>query len=196
MGDLTMERGGVARGFLPRRLSYWPAWRKTAWVRHAVSRRRFAQPIDAGATFRGRARAGRTQDAARLRGDGGRPAAASFAALAAAIGDPARARGLWPLPPAGYAWLGGLRRFRLHGRGAAQFTRQAAARRPALASVPFIPRPAALQFSLRSVSTSGLGMLLAVSAIVATPAMTWLLVLLIGPSIHWAFQRPDVSPGG
>jgi CDP-2,3-bis-(O-geranylgeranyl)-sn-glycerol synthase len=35
---------------------------------------------------------------------------------------------------------------------------------------------------------SGLGMLLAVSAIVRTPAMTWLLVLAIGPSIHWAFS--------
>jgi hypothetical protein len=31
-------------------------------------------------------------------------------------------------------------------------------------------------------------MLLAVGAIVTTPAMTWLLVLAIGPSIHWAFS--------
>jgi hypothetical protein len=31
-------------------------------------------------------------------------------------------------------------------------------------------------------------MLIAVSAVVTIPAMTWLLVIAIGPSIHWAFS--------
>jgi CDP-2,3-bis-(O-geranylgeranyl)-sn-glycerol synthase len=35
---------------------------------------------------------------------------------------------------------------------------------------------------------SGVGMLLAVSLTATTPLLTWPIVLLIGPSIHWMFS--------
>jgi hypothetical protein len=54
----------------------------------------------------------------------------------------------------------------------------------ARASSPFV---AGVQFLIDRID-SGIGMLIAVSLAAPTPPMTWLLVLLIGPTFHWAFS--------
>ena len=46
---------------------------------------------------------------------------------------------------------------------------------------------AAVQFLIDRID-SGVGMLLAVSLVAPTPPMTWLLVLVIGPTFHWVFS--------
>jgi CDP-archaeol synthase len=181
MGDLTVSAAACAWFLLGAFVLAGLA--QTAWFAAPLSRR-FAQPIDAGATFRGRRVLGEHKT---LRGFVVMvpAAAASFATLAAAIGDPARA-GLWPLAPAGYAWLGACAGFGfMAGELPNSFVKRQLGVRPG--ERPRRPAAAAVQFLFDRID-SGLGMLLAVSAIVATPGMTWLLVLLIGPSIHWAFS--------
>jgi hypothetical protein len=112
-------------------------------------------------------------------------AAVSFAVLAAAIGDPARA-GLWPLCIAGYAGLGACAGFGfMAGELPNSFVKRQLGIRPG--ERPRHPLSASVQFMADRID-SGLGMLLTVGAIVPTPAVTWLLVLLVGPSIHWAFS--------
>jgi len=156
---------------------------QTAWFAAPVSRR-FSQPVDGGATFRGRRVFGAHKT---VRGFIVMiPAAAiTFAALAAAVGDPAGA-GLWPLTTGGYAGLGACAGF---GFMAGELPNSFLKRQLGIApgARPRHPLGATVQFLLDRID-SGIGMLLAVSAIVVTPAMTWLLVLLVGPSIHWAFS--------
>jgi CDP-2,3-bis-(O-geranylgeranyl)-sn-glycerol synthase len=156
---------------------------QTAWFAAPVSRR-FSQPVDGGATFRGRRVFGAHKT---VRGFIVMiPAAAvTFAALAVAVGDPASA-GLWPLTTAGYAGLGACAGF---GFMAGELPNSFLKRQLGIApgARPRHPLGATAQFLLDRID-SGIGMLLAVSAIVVTPAMTWLLVLLVGPSIHWAFS--------
>jgi hypothetical protein len=156
---------------------------QTAWFAAPLSRR-FSQPIDGGAKFRGRRLFGEHKT---VRGFVVMvPAAAiAFAALAAAIGDPVGA-GLWPLTIAGYAGLGAFAGFGfMAGELPNSFVKRQLRIRPGQA--PRHRLGAAAQFLIDRLD-SGVGMLLALSAIVSTPALTWLLVLSIGPSIHWAFS--------
>jgi CDP-2,3-bis-(O-geranylgeranyl)-sn-glycerol synthase len=156
---------------------------QTAWFAAPLSRR-FSHPIDGGATFRGRRLFGEHKT---VRGFVVMiPAAAvAFAALAAAIGDPAGA-GLWPLTIAGYAGLGAFAGFGfMAGELPNSFVKRQLRIRPGQA--PRHRFGAAAQFLIDRLD-SGVGMLLAVSAIVSIPALTWLLVLSVGPSIHWAFS--------
>ena len=101
MGDLTVSAPACAWFLLGAFVLAGMA--QTAWFATPLSRR-FSRPIDRGATFRGQRVFGEHKT---LRGFVVMvPAAAvSFAAIAAALGDPARA-GLWPLSIAGYAGLG------------------------------------------------------------------------------------------
>jgi CDP-2,3-bis-(O-geranylgeranyl)-sn-glycerol synthase len=181
MGDLTLSASACAWFLLGAFVLAGMA--QTAWFKAPLSRR-FSRPIDRGATFRGRRVFGEHKT---LRGFVVMiPAAAvSFAALAAAVGDPAAA-GLWPLTLAGYAGLGACAGFGLMaGELPNSFIKRQLGIRPG--ECPPSRAAATAQFVADRID-SGLGMLLAVSAIVRTPAMTWLLVLAIGPSIHWAFS--------
>jgi CDP-2,3-bis-(O-geranylgeranyl)-sn-glycerol synthase len=156
---------------------------QTAWFAAPLSRR-FSQPVDGGATFRRRRVFGEHKT---LRGFIVMvPAAAiSFAALAAAVGNPAGA-GLWRLTIAGYAGLGACAGF---GFMAGELPNSFLKRQLGIApgDRPRHPLGAAAQFLLDRID-SGIGMLLVVGAVAGTPALTWLLVLTVGPSIHWAFS--------
>ena len=181
MGDLTLSAPACAWFLLGAFVLAGTA--QTAWFAAPLSRR-FARPIDAGARFRGRRVLGEHKT---FRGFVVMvPAAAvSFAALAAATGDPAAA-GLWPLTYAGYAGLGACAGFGfMAGELPNSFIKRQLGIRPG--ECPHSRAAAAAQFVADRID-SGLGMLLAVSAIVTMPAMTWLLVIAIGPSIHWAFS--------
>jgi CDP-2,3-bis-(O-geranylgeranyl)-sn-glycerol synthase len=181
MGDLTVS--GPACAWFLLGAFVLAGMAQTAWFALPLSRR-FSRPLDAGATFRGRRVLGEHKT---LRGFIVMvPAAAlSFVALAAAIGDPARA-GLWPLTLAGYAGLGACAGLGfMAGELPNSFLKRQLGIRPG--ERPPGPVAAAAQFVADRID-SGLGMLLTVSAIVTTPAVTWLLVLAIGPSIHWAFS--------
>jgi CDP-2,3-bis-(O-geranylgeranyl)-sn-glycerol synthase len=181
VGDLTISASACAWFLLGAFVLAGMA--QTAWFASPLSRR-FSQPIDGGATFRGRRVFGAHKT---VRGFIVMiPAAAvTFAALAAAAGDPAAA-GLWPLTIAGYAGLGACAGF---GFMAGELPNSFLKRQLGVApgERPRHPVAAAAQFLLDRID-SGVGMLLAVSAVVVTPAVTWLLVLLVGPSIHWAFS--------
>jgi CDP-archaeol synthase len=181
MGDLTLSAAACAWFLLGAFVLAGMA--QTAWFAAPLSRR-FSQAIDGGATFRGRRLLGEHKT---FRGFVVMvPAAAvSFSALAAAIGDPARA-GLWPLTVAGYAGLGACAGFGfMVGELPNSFIKRQLGIRPG--EGPKHRVAAAAQFVADRID-SGIGMLLAVGAIVTLPAMTWLLVLAIGPSIHWAFS--------
>lgn len=181
MGDLTLT--GPACAWFLLGAFVLAGMAQTAWFAAPLSRR-WSRPIDGGATFRGRRIFGAHKT---LRGFVVMvPAAAvSFAALAAAIGDPAQA-GLWPLTIAGYAGLGACAGFGfMAGELPNSFLKRQLGIRPG--EGPRNRVAAAAQFLADRID-SGIGMLLAVSAIVTTPALTWLLVLTVGPSIHWAFS--------
>jgi CDP-2,3-bis-(O-geranylgeranyl)-sn-glycerol synthase len=181
MGDLTPS--GPACAWFLLGAFVLAGMAQTAWFAAPLSRR-FSRPIDGGTTFRGRRVFGEHKT---LRGFVVMiPAAAvSFAILAAAVGDPAQA-GLWPLSIAGYAGLGLCAGFGfMAGELPNSFVKRQLGIRPG--ERPCHPLAASLQFMADRID-SGLGMLLTVSAIVSTPAVTWLLVLLVGPSIHWAFS--------
>ncbi len=181
MGDLTLSAAACAWFLLGAFVLAGMA--QTAWFAAPLSRR-FSGPIDGGATFRGRRVFGAHKT---LRGFVVMvpAAAASFAAIAGAVGDPAGA-GLWPLTIAGYAGLGACAGLGfMAGELPNSFLKRQLGIRPG--EGPRHPAGAAMQF-LADRLDSGIGMLLAVSAMAATPAVTWLLVLSIGPSIHWAFS--------
>jgi CDP-2,3-bis-(O-geranylgeranyl)-sn-glycerol synthase len=180
MGDLTLSAPACAWFLLGAFVLAGMA--QTAWFAAPLSRR-FSFPIDGGATFRGTRVFGEHKT---LRGFVVMiPAAAvSFAALAAAIGDPPHA-GLWPLTVAGYAWLGAAAGFGfMAGELPNSFVKRQLGIRPGECPPGLA---GAVQFVADRID-SGVGMLLAAGAIVRVPAMTWLLVLLVGPSIHWAFS--------
>jgi hypothetical protein len=181
MGDLNLSAAACAWFLLGAFVLAGMA--QTAWFAARLSRR-FSHPIDRGATFRGTRIFGEHKT---LRGFIVMvPAAAvSFAVLAAAIGDVGQA-GLWPLTIAGYAGLGACAGFGfMAGELPNSFVKRQLGIRPG--ECPRSRLAASAQFIADRID-SGIGMLLAVSAIVTTPAMTWLLVLLVGPSIHWAFS--------
>jgi hypothetical protein len=181
MGDLTLSAPACAWFLLGAFVLAGMA--QTAWFKAPLSRR-FSRPIDAGKTFRGRRVFGEHKT---LRGFVVMiPAAAiSFFALAAAVGDPAAA-GLWALTPLGYAGLGAFAGFGfMAGELPNSFIKRQLGIRPG--ECPRSRGAAVAQFVADRID-SGLGMLLAASLLVTVPAMTWLLVLAIGPSIHWAFS--------
>jgi CDP-2,3-bis-(O-geranylgeranyl)-sn-glycerol synthase len=155
---------------------------QTAWFAAPLSRR-FAVPLDGGARWRGRRVFGEHKT---LRGFVVMvpAAAAAFALLAAAIGDPAAA-GLWPLTIAGYARLGACAGL---GFMAGELPNSFVKRQLDIAPGAIAPRAwGAAQFAIDRID-SGVGMLAAVAIAAPTPLMTWPIVLAIGPSFHWAFS--------
>jgi hypothetical protein len=156
---------------------------QTAWFAMPLSRR-FAWAIDGGARIRGRRVFGEHKT---VRGFVVMvpAAAASFALLASAIGDPAAAR-LWPLSAGGYAVLGAWAGF---GFMAGELPNSLFKRQLGIppGQAPRHGLGSAAQFLVDRID-SGIGMLLMVTLVAGLPAMTWLLVLAIGPSIHWAFS--------
>ena len=156
---------------------------QTAWFRSPVSHR-FAQPLDAGLTLRGRRLFGENKT---LRGFVVMvPAsAASFALLAALAGDPATL-GLWPLSVAGYAVAGAFAGF---GFMAGELPNSFFKRQLDIApgEAPRGPLESACQFAVDRLD-SGIGMLLALSLVVAVHRRTVAVVLIAGPFIHWTFS--------
>jgi CDP-2,3-bis-(O-geranylgeranyl)-sn-glycerol synthase len=156
---------------------------QTAWFASPVSHR-FAWPLDGGATFRRRRVFG---DNKTLRGFVVMVPAASlaFALLALVTREPAGA-GLWPLSIAGYARLGACAGLGfMLGELPNSFVKRQLGIAPGDRTRSAMG--AALQFAIDRID-SGLGMLSAVSVVAPTPALTWLLVLVIGPTFHWAFS--------
>jgi CDP-2,3-bis-(O-geranylgeranyl)-sn-glycerol synthase len=156
---------------------------QTAWFASAASRR-FDVPLDGGLMLGGERLLGANKT---LRGFVVMvpAAAAAFAGLAYLTRGPAAA-GLWPLSTPGYAGLGAAAGFGfMAGELPNSFVKRRLGIGPgALARGRW---SGVLQFLIDRVD-SGVGMLLAVSALSPTPALTWVLVLLIGPSIHWLFS--------
>ena len=156
---------------------------QTAWFASPASRR-FAQPLDAGLTLRGR----------RLFGENKTrrgfvvmvPAsAAAFALLAALAGDPA-ALGLWPLSISGYALAGAIAGF---GFMAGELPNSFVKRQLDIApgGAPCGPLASACQFAVDRLD-SGIGMLLALNTFSAVPWRAVAVVLIAGPFIHWTFS--------
>jgi CDP-2,3-bis-(O-geranylgeranyl)-sn-glycerol synthase len=156
---------------------------QTAWFASPVSHR-FAVPLDGGVHLRGRRVFGANKT---LRGFLVMVPASSgiFLLLSLAVGHPAAA-GLWPLTPAGYARLGACAALGfMAGELPNSFVKRQLNIEPgALARRRW---SAATQFAIDRVD-SGVGMLLAVSVAAPTPALTWAIVLAIGPAFHWAFS--------
>jgi CDP-2,3-bis-(O-geranylgeranyl)-sn-glycerol synthase len=156
---------------------------QTAWFAAPVSHR-FAIALDGGATLRGRRLFGANKT---LRGFVVMlPAAATaFVMLRLMVGDPGAA-GLWPLTFAGYARLGAVAAL---GFMAGELPNSFIKRQLGIDPGAEARRSwtAAAQFVVDRLD-SGVGMLLAVSVTTHTPALTWLLVLAIGPPFHWMFS--------
>jgi hypothetical protein len=156
---------------------------QTAWFASPASRR-FAQPLDGGLTLRGRRLFGENKT--------GRgfvvmvPAsAAGFALLAVLAGEPA-ALGLWPLSVPGYALAGAIAGF---GFMAGELPNSFVKRQLDIApgSAPRGQLASACQFAVDRLD-SGIGMLLALNCFVAVPWRTVVIVLTVGPFIHWTFS--------
>ncbi len=156
---------------------------QTAWFRSPLSLR-FAAPLDAGLIFRGRRLFG---DNKTLRGIVVMvPAVATaFVALAALAGGE-RADVLWPLSLGEYAALGtwaGVG-FML-GELPNSFVKRQLDIAPGHAASS--PPGFILQFVVDRVD-SALGMLIALSVAVPTPPLTWAILLVAGPPLHWGFS--------
>lgn len=154
---------------------------QTAWFASPVSRR-FTQPLDGGLRFRGRRIFGANKT---VRGFVVMlPACAvAFAVLGASA---PLSLGLWELSPLGYAVLGALA-----GGGfmAGELPNSFIKRQLDIApgAAPFGSVATVLHFLVDRLD-SGLGMLLVVSLAVPTPWVTWGVVLLVGPVVHWSFS--------
>ncbi len=156
---------------------------QTAWFAAPASRR-FAQPLDAGLTLRGR----------RLFGENKTrrgfvvmvPAsAAAFALLAVLAGDPA-ALGLWSLSISGYALAGTIAGFGfMAGELPNSFVKRQLGIVPG--GAPRRSLASACQFAVDRLD-SGIGMLLALNVFVAVSWRTVAVVLIAGPFIHWTFS--------
>ena len=155
---------------------------QTAWFKSRHSRR-VAWPLDGGLTFRGRPLLGANKS---VRGFVVMiPATSAAFALMASLADTA-ALGLWPLPTAGYAALGGLAAL---GFMAGELPNSFIKRQLDVAPGAGASTCGAwiCQFIADRLD-SGIGMLLALSLAVPTPWLTWLFVLLAGPLLHWGFS--------
>ena len=156
---------------------------QTAWFT-SPSSRRFAQPLDAGLTYRGRRLFG---DNKTLRGFVVMvPAAAAGFALLAMLADDPAALGLWPLSVPGYALAGALAGFGfMAGELPNSFVKRQLDIMPG--DAPRRALASACQFAVDRLD-SGIGMLLALSLLVAVPWGTVAVVLVVGPFIHWMFS--------
>ena len=156
---------------------------QTAWFNSPRSRA-FAVPLDGGLTLRGRRVLG---DHKTLRGFVVIAPAAAFAfvALSTIAGD-ATARFLWTLSPGQYAGLGA---WAALGFMAGELPNSFVKRQLGIApgGATRSGAGAVVQFVFDRVD-SGVGMLIAVSVAVPTPALTWALVLLAGAPLHWGFS--------
>jgi hypothetical protein len=153
---------------------------QTAWFAAPLSQR-FAQPLDAGRRLRGRRIFGGHKT---VRGFVVMvPAAAlSFALLGGAA--PASLH-VWPLSPLSFAGLGALAGAAfMAGELPNSFVKRQLDIGPGEAGGGL---GSIVQFIVDR-TDSGIAMLAAVSLAVPTPWTTWLVVLLIGPAIHWSFS--------
>jgi len=165
---------------------------QAAWLGSACSRR-FAVPLDAGLTWRGR----------RLLGDNKTvrgfmvmvPATAlSFAALAAIVQTMAPHTGLWFGSPAGYLltgfWAGvGF----MGGELPNSFVKRQLEIAPGTSPTGRVA--AAISFAIDRLD-SVLGMLVVLSIAVPVPWRTWLYVLVVGPALHGLFSMLIFRLGG
>jgi CDP-2,3-bis-(O-geranylgeranyl)-sn-glycerol synthase len=156
---------------------------QTAWFTARISMR-LAIPLDAGSTLRGRRVFGEHKT---LRGFVVMvPAtAAAFALLATATADP-EAAGLWPLTPLQYAGLGSWAAFGfMAGELPNSFVKRQLGIAPGAAAESKTGR--LLQLAADRLDSAA-GMLAATSLVVSIPALTWLIVLMVGPALHWSFS--------
>jgi len=165
---------------------------QAAWLGSPFSRR-FAVPLDAGRTFRGR----------RLLGDNKTargvmvmvPATAlSFAALAAVTQMMTVRAGLWPLSPAGYLLTGfcagvGF----MGGELPNSFVKRQLGIAPGASPTGRVA--SAFSFVIDRFD-SVLGMLIVLGLVVPVPWRAWLYVLIAGPVLHGAFSRLVFRLGG
>jgi CDP-2,3-bis-(O-geranylgeranyl)-sn-glycerol synthase len=156
---------------------------QTVWLRSPRSQA-LAVPIDGGLTFRGRRLFGEHKT---VRGVVVMvPAAAAAFVVLAILSGGRRSDWLWPLSLSQYAALGAWSGsgFML-GELPNSFLKRQLGIPPGSAAASragFI-----LQF-LGDRVDSALGMLLALTVAVPTPALTWAIVLLAGAPLHWAFS--------
>jgi CDP-2,3-bis-(O-geranylgeranyl)-sn-glycerol synthase len=159
---------------------------QSLWLRSRISQV-LAIPLDGGRTFRGRPILGENKT---LRGFVVMiPAAAlAFAAVAIVVSLP---RGvppatLWQLTPAGYAALGAWAGF---GFMAGELPNSFVKRRFGIlpGQAPASSLTTAICFAIDR-TDSIIGMLAALTVAVPTPWTTWMLVLILGPLIHWLFS--------
>lgn len=155
---------------------------QTAWFRMRLSTS-LAMPLDGGLTWRGRRIFGANKT---LRGFVVMvPASAAAFAAVAWIADPVSS-GLWPLSTAGYAALGAWAGFGfMAGELPNSFVKRQLDVPPGCGGRG--AAAAAVHFAIDRID-SGIGMLAAMSIVVPTPLVTWLVVLIAGPAIHWSFS--------
>ncbi len=159
---------------------------QSLWLRSRVSQV-LAIPLDGGRTFRGRPILGENKT---LRGFVVMIPAAALAFVVVAIGvslsGGAPPATLWQLTPAGYAALGAWAGF---GFMAGELPNSFVKRRFGIlpGQAPASALTSAICFTIDR-TDSIVGMLAAVTVAVPTPWMTWVLVLVLGPLIHWLFS--------
>ena len=154
---------------------------QTAWFASPASHA-FGRPLDGGATLRGRRIFGANKT---LRGFVVMvPAtAAAFALLRAAAPDSV---GLWDYSPATYGLLGALAGLGfMVGELPNSFIKRQLDIAPG--GAPLSTAGTILQFTVDRLD-SGVSMLLALALAVRVPWATWVVVLLVGPAIHWSFS--------
>lgn len=157
---------------------------QTWWFKSPRSAR-FAIPLDRGRTFRGRPLFGANKT---WKGFVVMVPATALAFLV--LGTSARAlpigNGLWPLSPAGYALLGAVASI---GFMAGELPNSFIKRQLAIApgGAPRSPGAQWLAFAADRLD-SILGMLLVLSLAVPVMWQVWVLVLCLGPAIHWLFN--------
>jgi hypothetical protein len=154
---------------------------QTAWFASRASRA-FALPLDGGLRFRRRRLFGANKT---IRGFVVMvPAAAASFALLGAI-TPASV-GLWDLTASSFAALGAVAGFGfMAGELPNSFIKRQLDIVPGAA--PFKRIAASIQFAADHLD-SGIGMLVAMTALVPVPWQTWAVVLIVGPAIHWMFS--------
>ncbi len=155
------------------------------WLHSRLSQA-LAIPLDGGRLFRGRPILGKNKT---LRGFVMIPAAAlAFAAVAAVISLPQGVlpATLWQLTPIQYAALGAWAGF---GFMAGELPNSFVKRRLGIlpGQVPASGPIRAICFTIDRID-SIVGMLAVLTVAVPTPWMTWLWVLILGPSIHLLFS--------
>ena len=158
---------------------------QVAWLASPASNR-FAIPLDGGLTVRGRRLFGANKT---LRGFIVMVPATTVTFPLVAFGfggvQPALI-GLWPLTPIGYALLGAYAGLGfMLGELPNSFVKRQLGVAPGMAASGRIA--GLCQFAVDRWD-SGIGMLTAVSLAVPTSWWTWVLLLVIGPFLHWLFS--------